>query len=260
MAVARRQRRQRRRRCAFTLLEVLLALVVAGILLTYAAFAIVSLSTIWAHRADEDFFIEHVDGVAHFLDVSFQRATGAPRPVFQESAANQEGEETQEEETQEQDEYNQRPAQNAPVSPSGVNLAYPPGLATYRAPLIHFSQLEAPPALSEVGPAGTPGVEAYLQFDDHHGLALLWYAPMLLTEDQLEERDVRSTLVSPYVTKIDYIYRDEETDRWEDEDELRRDGRDYALPEFIRLTFTHDEQEATRIVRIPPSKVDIPRF
>ena len=257
-------------RKAFTLVEVLLALSVAGLLLTYAAFQIVSLSTIWAHRADEDFFSEHADGVAHFLNAAFERATAPARPVFNESGAQRQGEngggngenpdEDDNGQEREDDSRTPRPAGNTQVSARGVSLKHPPGGITGRPPLLYFTQLEPPPLLSEADIRGLPGIEAFLQFDSRNGLAISWYAPMLISDDRVEESDLRTTLLSQYVTQVEYIYRDPQSDRWDAYRELREELGIYQLPAFLRLTFRHGEDELTRIIRVPPGTPSVPSF
>jgi Tfp pilus assembly protein PilW len=57
-----------------TLIEVVLALAVAGFLLTAATSFVVSVSSIWSDRTQRHFFEDHVDGVTEFLRSALQTA------------------------------------------------------------------------------------------------------------------------------------------------------------------------------------------
>ena len=59
---------------AFTLLEVILAVSIAGALLAGAATLMVSVTNAWLERQDRHFFEDHVDGVTEFLQASFSMA------------------------------------------------------------------------------------------------------------------------------------------------------------------------------------------
>ncbi|TVP79201.1 MAG: prepilin-type N-terminal cleavage/methylation domain-containing protein [Puniceicoccaceae bacterium] len=58
----------------FTLLEVILAVTIAGALLAAAAALMVSITDAWLQRQDRHFFEDHVDGVTEFLQASFSMA------------------------------------------------------------------------------------------------------------------------------------------------------------------------------------------
>ena len=57
--------------CAFTLMEIILAVSIAGALLAAAATLVVSVSELWLERQDRHFFDDHVDGVTEFIQASF---------------------------------------------------------------------------------------------------------------------------------------------------------------------------------------------
>ena len=63
-----------RSRSGMTLIEVVLALAVAGFLLTAATTFVVSISNIWAERSQRNFFEDHVDGVTEFVNVMLRSA------------------------------------------------------------------------------------------------------------------------------------------------------------------------------------------
>ncbi len=266
--------RMQRRTRAFTLMELLLALGVAALLLTYASFHIVSLSTIWEHRADEDFFAEHADGVTHYVTVLFDSASAPKAPSFKEGGANggngrQDGDDQdgngQEEEGQDEERgddagNDDSDGASRAVEANGVNLARPPGSFSQADPFIHVSLPDGSAFLSDGEMAGLPGIEAFLRFEERRGLAVVWYCPMRIEDEEPEEEDLRSSLLSPYVSKIEYIYRDPDSNNWETYDELHEERGEPQMPLFLKLTFTHDDEELVRMIRIPPVAPDIPPF
>ena len=79
-------------RTGMSLIEVVLAIAVAGFVLTAATSFVVSVSSIWGTRAERHFFEDHVDGVMQFLHTSFDRAgiaisTDTPNGENSEDAA-----------------------------------------------------------------------------------------------------------------------------------------------------------------------------
>ena len=73
-----------RRNHGFSLVEVLLALAVGGVVLMAASSLLVTISQAWANRpATRDAFDAHVNGVAHFLTAMLEEATN-PRTVPRE--------------------------------------------------------------------------------------------------------------------------------------------------------------------------------
>ena len=64
------------RRKGFSLVEVLLALAIGGLVLTAATALLVTISQAWANRpATRDAFDAHVNGVANFLTAMLEEAT-----------------------------------------------------------------------------------------------------------------------------------------------------------------------------------------
>ncbi|MDG1173885.1 MAG: prepilin-type N-terminal cleavage/methylation domain-containing protein, partial [Opitutales bacterium] len=63
-------------RKGFSLVEVLLALAIGGLVLMAASSLLVTISQAWANRpATRDAFDAHVNGVAHFLTAMLEEAT-----------------------------------------------------------------------------------------------------------------------------------------------------------------------------------------
>ena len=64
------------RKGGFSMIEVLLALAIGGLVLTAASSLLITISRAWAERpATRDAFDAHVNGVAHFLTAILEEAT-----------------------------------------------------------------------------------------------------------------------------------------------------------------------------------------
>ncbi len=205
----------------FTLLEVLLALAVGAILLTAASSYVVSLANLWLNSGDDDFFMQHVDGVTLFLNSSLSQAESlgeqAADPVFWDR---------------------------------------PPGYSEFDDPLLTFRLKDSPPILVWEGDP-LPGITGHLHFEHDEGLSLFWYSRLLEIED---ENDVRRTDISPLVTAVSYCYYDPESDNWDffDDPEEDRSGQ-FILPDFIKLRFEHEDEVREVPIYIPRTS-DRPKY
>ena len=259
-----------------TLLEIVLAIAVAGFVLASAASFVVSITTIWTNREDSNFFEDHSAGVAEFLSASFARAgteislesdpSTAPDPEDRDRDSGGDAATGGVEVSVEAP--NPRSAEGdgsgdtrrsggglLRVSEEPVGWARPPGFARFRDPLLNFRLRGAPPLLAAQGTLPLGGIDAFLHFEADEGLSLLWYP--ILQEETEDENDLRRTRLSHLVTDLTYIYWDERFERWEEEPAPKEgEGDDsFLLPRFIRLTFTHGESTREHTIRIPvPSK------
>lgn len=259
---------------AFTLLEVILAVTIAGALFAGAAALMVSVTNAWLEREDRHFFEEHVDGVTEFLQASFSMAgseitlgdddersastsnesvnkateTGDPQVTVEISGNNA------------SDSGNSSESKNTGsttgsglvrVSEEPIDWSKPPGFADYQDPLLHFGLRETPPLLVQTENAPIIGVEAFLHFEDKEGLSLLWYTP--LQEDSEDLDDLYRTPISDLVTKVEYVYWDEGFEKWESEIEPKEgEGDDsFILPRFLKLTFEYEGVIEERKLTIP---------
>jgi len=218
----------RHRKRGITLVEVIISIAILGTFMTVLSFHMVGLANLWLNRAEDDFFEQHVDGVILFLSNSLEASEGASGAEENSSAP--------------------------------VEWARPPGWSDLDDPLLYFQQAEAPALFVREGQS-LPAIQAYLYFDDNEGLSVLWYS-VLDAEEIEEEKDLRRTLISSYVTNMDYAYYELEEDEWEiTEDPMEDDDDNFRLPDFIRLTFTHpDEGERLRSILIPHASTEIPLF
>jgi prepilin-type N-terminal cleavage/methylation domain-containing protein len=224
-------RRHQPSKAGMTMLEVILAIAVAGFVLAAAVSLLVSISSIWAERSQRHFFVDHVDGVTEFLNATFATA-GTEIATSEDSGGSL-----------------------LQTADEPIGWARPPGFSDSKEPLLNFKLTKAPPILVGIENAPLLGLDTFLHFDRTEGLSLLWYS--ILQEEAEDLRDLRRTMISPLVTGIQYIYWDENFEKWETEDApMEGDGDDqYILPRFITLTFEYESDTQERTFTIPvPSK------
>lgn len=260
---------------AFTLLEVILAVTIAGALLAAAAALMVSVTSVWMERQDRHFFEDHVDGVTEFLQASFSNAGteialgDASADAGDSTGDSDSGGTGDEPETPEPDEVTVgifRPDKNGQsasgddkdaggalvrVSEDPIAWSKPPGYADYQDPLLHFALKDTPPLFIQSGDAPIVGVETFLHFEKGEGLSLLWYTP--LQEDSEDINDLRRTPISDLITQVEYIYWDEDFESWETETEPKEgEGEEqFILPRFLKLTFEYQGEIKVRTLTIP---------
>jgi hypothetical protein len=257
---------------AFTLLEVILAVAIAGALLAGAATLMVSVTNAWLERQDRHFFEDHVDGVTEFLQASFSIA-GTEIALGDEdgsggSTISETGNEIEADGSQvtvdisgnnNLESGNSMEGNTESTASSGlirvsedpIDWSQPPGFADYQEPLLHFKLRDTPPLLVQTENAPIIGVEAFLHFEDDEGLSLLWYTP--LQEDSEDLDDLRRTPLSDLVIKVEYVYWDERFEKWESETEPKEgEGDDqFILPRFLKLTFEYEAVTKERTLTIP---------
>lgn len=227
----------------FSMVEVLLAMAIGGLLLVAASSLLISISQAWANRpATRDAFDAHVNGVAYFLGATLEEAA-LPTVAGGEGKI--------------------------------VDLQRPVGFSESDDPLIHFYLREGPPLL--VWPKGTASrVHAYFHFEEEEGLSILWFSELQELEKNDEGRlepedpdDLRKTLISPFCKKIYYCYYGEEDadsediKEWKIEKDLEENVSNgkYRVPDFIKLVFQWEEEELERTIslaidRLAPSGIE----
>ena len=132
-----------RKKKGFSMVEVLLALAIGGLVLTAATSLLITISRAWAERpATRDAFDAHVNGVAHFMTAVLEEAT---------------------------------PSALTKAGDQAITLKSPVGYSDTEDPLIYFFFREGPPLL--VWPNGPAGrVHCYLYFEEGEGLSFLWFS------------------------------------------------------------------------------------
>ena len=227
----------------FSMIELLLAMAIGGMLLVGAVSLLVTMSQAWANRpATRDAFDAHVNGVANFLQATLEEASlpsakGAGNKI--------------------------------------VDLQRPVGFSDSDEPLIHFYLKEAPPLF--VWPNGVASrVHVYLHFDDREGLSFLWFSELQELEKnekgvpELEdESELRKTNISSFCSEVFYCYYGDEDDReedmkeWKIEEDLEENIQSgkFRIPAFIKLVFRWDEEDLERTItlaieRLSPSGLE----
>ena len=257
------------------MLEILLAITITGFVLAAATTMVVSISNIWVNRQDSHFFDDHVDGVAEFVQSCFTNAgveialegaetgTGGNDTSDGSNEGGGEGDQATDENgiiintdstgrttTVTRNDDTQTGTGLIRVSEEPVGWASPPSFASFRDPLLNFKLREQPPLLVNVDNAPALGVDVFLYFEPNEGLSLLWYS--ILQEEAEDENDLRRTLISPYVTSIQYVYWDERFESWEEESEPKEgDNEEFMLPRFIKLLFEYEGVTKERTLAIP---------
>lgn len=252
---------------AFTLLEMLLAIAISGILIAAASYLLVSLSTIWTLRTDDAAFDEHADGVAVFLQRAFDESYGRYQPKWTVSSGSKTDSGDEDTSGSSGGETSRKDASGNTVTSvlwtnSGVAFEKILNDDLIRNPSLHFRFFQFPPALGETNPPTTLGVEAWLIFNQAQGLAIVWKDIWSIQESYAtEDRDLlRTSLLSSFVTRLDYVYWNTERKQWLEYYEPQEESGSYTLPDFIRITFDDHGRSISRLVHIPNAKLTMPRF
>lgn len=226
-----------RKKKGFSMVEVLLALAIGGLVLIAATSLLITISRAWAERpATRDAFDAHVNGVAHFMTAVLEEAT---------------------------------PSALTKAGDQAISLKSPVGYSDTEDPLIYFFLREGPPLL--VWPNGPAGrVHCYLYFEEGEGLSFLWFSEFQELEkndkgelEPEDEDELFKTLISPLCDQIFYCYYgDEDADsddikEWEileDLDENIESGK-YRIPDFIKIVFKWPGEDLERTITLPIRKL-----
>ncbi|ACB74890.1 prepilin-type N-terminal cleavage/methylation domain-containing protein [Opitutus terrae] len=202
-------------RAAFTLLEILLALSLVGLVLVALNSLVFSMGELWGRNTDVRLFDQHVRAVTRFLEQELRSA--ALPPSAEQGATAITAQEI-------------RPA-NGPTD----------NLLTFelREGCRLFTWPDRP----------LPEVVCSLQFRDRDGLWLLWHSRL---EKRFAEDPPRETQITPLVTAMSYLYYDPAFKNWKDEPQLRRDNQSrLETPQRLRLTFTYGKLTRETFVILP---------
>jgi len=215
----------------FTLLEVTLVLAVSGVLLMGAASLVFGLSQlrIAAEQAPQE--DEHTANLVRFLEYAFSRAEPLQNP----------GEE------------------GGDVPDDPVVWRDLPGSSDLNEQTLAFRLPGSIPLFVD-DQLYLPAVDCYLRLVEGEGLFLYWQSNEMAEEDA---EDLRRSLLSPLVTKLEYLWYDQEDDVWDVSDEAEEnDEGQVVLPQFIRVTFRSEDPEdaKTALLLLPPEDTETPRL
>ncbi len=196
-------------------------------LLVAATTFVFALGELWGKGANVWLFQKHVRGVSRFLEESFQ-TSGWRLP---------QGE-----------------------SETPVYWSTRGGRTYQNTELLTFELDESPGVLVWPDDLRLPFVVCSLEVDDEEGLYLLWRSRL---EDDFEEEEPRKTLISPFVTGINYYYLDTEDEdaEWEvEEDPEREASGEFVLPQRIELVFEYEGNTEKRQIPLPTLFDGVPIF
>lgn len=215
---------RRRAPRGFTLLEILLALAVVGMLLVSLFTFIFSMGELWGRNTDVRLFDLHVRAVTRFLDHELRAAALPP-------AAR---------------------ANSTPIAPQEIRPQN--GMAEN---MLTF-ELPGGSRLFNWPERPLPEVVCSFQARPNEGLIVLWHSRL---EKNFETDPPRETVVTPLVTALAYDYYDAETSRWTTETTLKLDAqRSPLLPQRLRLTFTYNKLKRDTVVTLPTPVSTLPLF
>lgn len=208
----------------FTLIEVLMAVAIMSLLLVALFTFVFSMGEIWGRGGEKRLFEQHVNAVTRHLESMFRRATlplGAT-------------------------------ATPEPFTIREVSLA-----SGGTGNQLGFDLAEGDRLLDWNGPP-LPDVQCSLGLDSRRGLLLYWQSKLELKHDTTPPRSV---LISPFVTKLEYFYRDDDTGNWHSAAEPQKSSEGHwRVPDSVKLTFAHAGATAERTLLLPALSGALPLF
>ncbi len=216
----------RSRFSGFTIIEVLIALALIGLIMIAMNTFVFSMGELWGRGSDVRLFDLHVRSVSRFLERELRAASFPPNVAVGTAA----------------------------VSPQEVKSAM--GLNRH---LLTFD-MRQPGRLMVWPERPLPEVVCSLAVREGEGLILLWHSRL---EKRFEDDPPRETTISPWVAAMAYDYYDEEAKSWSTETALRqtRDMRDsYDTPQRLRLTFRQGRLSQESIISLPQVGEGLPMF
>ncbi len=206
----------------FSLIEIVMALALVGLVLMGLNTFIFSMSELWGRNTDVRLFDQHVRAVTRFLQREMVRATLPPA-----AAANS--------------------------TPVGIQQITPAGGVQEN--LVTYMELAGSRYLTWPD-VPLPEVYCSLQVRRDKGLFLLWHSDL---ENHYNDDPPRETLVSPFGTALAYDYFETDFNKWTTETALRTDSSNNPLPpQRVRVTFTYQKLTRTALVPIPAVTQGLP--
>tara|TARA_B100001769_G_scaffold41792_1_gene29006 strand:- start:106 stop:813 length:708 start_codon:yes stop_codon:yes gene_type:complete len=226
---------QSRSEKGMSLIEVIMAIAIGAFILAAAASFIVSISDIWAKRAQRYAFYEHADGVTQFLKTTYNSAQKIENT--QNNANNP-------------DAFNP----NLTAS-SDSRVIWKTPMDLNEEPLLYCELNKTTPILTQGDGLPAIGNSIYLHHED--GVLSLLHSKII--QESLESKaDLKRTRLSPFVKIVEFVYWDKDSESWVSEIEAMESPDNNQLllvPNFLKLIFEYNDATIQRIVPIPlPSK------
>ena len=208
----------------FTLVELLLAISIMAMLLVALFTFVFSMGEIWGHGSEKRLFEQHVNAVTRHLEAMFRRAT---LPI----------------------------GAGASAEPFTIREVRTGSAGTGN--LLGFDLADGDRMLIWNGPP-LPEVECSLGIESNRGLMLYWQSKLELHRTTEAPRAV---LVSPFVTKVEFFYRDDDTGSWRSDVTPQKSPEGHwKVPDTIKLTFSHAGASAERTLTLPARNGAMPLF
>lgn len=212
------------KRRGFTLLEIMVALAITGMLMVALNTFIFSMGELWGRNSDLRLFDQHVRAVTRFLERELQTAALPP-------------------------------AGSADQAPITVQEIRTQSGATET--LLTFELFEGSRIFVWPGQP-LPEVVTSLSVREGAGLLFLWHSRL---EKEFDNQPPRETLVSPLVTAMSYDYYDASFKNWKNEPQPRRSSSgEYEAPQRLRLKFTYRERSQEIFIMLPTVTQGVPVF
>jgi prepilin-type N-terminal cleavage/methylation domain-containing protein len=212
------------KRRAFTLLEIMVALAITGMLLVALNAFIFSMGELWGRNSDVRLFDQHVRAVTRFLENEFRAAARPP-------AAS---------------------AKTAPITVQEIRTQ-----AGQTETLLTFELFEGSRIFSWPGQP-LPEVVCSLDVREGTGLLFLWHSRL---EKNFADQSPRETVVSPLVSAMSYDYYDADFKNWKNETTLRRNAQgEYEAPHRLRVKFTYQKRSQDVFIMLPTVAQGVPAF
>lgn len=208
----------------FTLMEILLALALVGLVLVSLNSFVFSMGELWGRNTDLRLFEQHVRAVTRFID--HQLRTAALPPAGHDDAVAIAARELR---TQ------------TGATENLLTFELPEGCRLFAWP-------DRP----------LPEVVCSLEQRDRSGLLLLWHSRL---ETRFKDDPPREVLVSPLVTGLSYDYFDPGFRNWKNEPRLRRNSQNkIETPQRVRLKFTYGKMTRETVITLPATPEALPNF
>ena len=212
------------RNAGFTLLEMLLALVLVGLLLVAMNTLVFSMGELWGRGSEPRLFDQHVRAVTRFLENEL-RASALP------------------------------PAGRAGTTAVALEEVRPQSGLMEK--MLTF-ELPSGSRLFDWPGQPLPEVICSLQARPNEGLVLLWHSRL---EKDFETQAPRETLITPLVSSLAYDYYDPDSRRWSTETSLKLNPQGQPLtPQRLRLKFTYGRLAREGVITIPAAGPALPVF
>ncbi len=212
---------------AFTLIEVLLALVLLATLLLAINQFVFNITEAWTKNQDQFIFVQHTRAVTGHLDDLLQVAANSSRSNNLTTVAG-------------------APAVTEVRTPEGITA----DLLTFDLPM--GDRLFVWPGTP------LPEVRCSLAWRKEDGLVLYWKSRL---EADFADGNPRMAVLSPFVTALSYDYYDTTTSLWSTEDTVQKDSNgNFEAPQRLRLKFHRKDRDYEEIITLPVTTQGLPVY